>query len=128
MANYPLSVRKLTKHARLVEANVKADWQSMYDQMQGQERAEAALKHQLCQALSRDFTRAVFENCHFKRQEGAEGITYSVESYALTYDELMMLLYHAYCEGQTERGNLTHLLQDDYDRFAAIAKAEGGEG
>ena len=124
MSNYPLSIRKLTKNARLLQVSVKADWQSMYNAMQGQERAEADLKHQLCQALSHEFTRAVFENCYFKRQEGAECVTYSLEAYALTYDELMMIMYHAYREGQTERGSITHLLNDDYDRLAK-AKGEG---
>lgn len=124
MSNYPLSIRKLTKNARLLQVSVKADWQSMYDEMKGQERVEADLKYQLCQALSREFTRAVFENCYFNRQEGADGLTFNLEAYALTYDELMMIMYHAYCEGQTERGNLSHLLSDDYDR---LAKAKGKE-
>ena len=136
MSNYPLSIRTLTKKARLLQVSVKADWQSMYNSMQGQERAEADLKHQLCQELSREFTRAAFENCYFKRQEGAEGVTYKLEAYALTYDELMMLMYQAYCEGQTERGNISHLLKEatflpkqkenNHERMDNTPPADGG--
>jgi len=102
MSNYPIEVRKIAAEVPLFHYSQLDTWQSLYQSRDDDNEIKRRLVLKAADQIVHKFVGQLIDRAHIKTSEEPEGRAVKVTCVALSYEELVNLLYRAYAEGQTD--------------------------
>lgn len=102
MNSYPIEVRKIAAEVPLFHYNHLNTWQSLYQHRETDEaRIKLEMVRKAADQIVHKFVGHLIDRACIRTFEEPEGVAVRVTCVALSYDELVNLLYRAYAEGQS---------------------------
>ncbi len=98
---YPIEVRKIAAEVPLFHYNQMDTWQSLYQSREDDNERKRRLAIKAADQIVHKFVGQLLDRAHIKTYEEPEGLAVRVSCVALSYEELVNLLYRAFAEGQT---------------------------
>jgi hypothetical protein len=105
---YPYPVLKLAAKTQRLSYSQTQSWASL--QQLPKEYTSNIIYQQAASAIAREFVKHVHEHMMIQNRDTALGRVTEFEAVALSYTELVELLYHAYVEGETTGMKRTNTL------------------
>lgn len=99
MSAYPYTLRPIALKAPRLKFEQHTSWQAL---ARSDGLVTEFVMNTATRALASEFAYRVAHSHEIHRSENEDGVTMHVTCYALTYRELMDLLYDAYTEGQRD--------------------------
>jgi hypothetical protein len=99
LKNYPYPVLELAAKTQRLSYSQTQSWNSL--QQLPQEYASAIIYQQAASAIAREFVEHVTKHMLISHRDTPVGRVTEFEAVALSYTELVELLYRAYAEGET---------------------------
>ena len=112
---YPQEVYELAQAAKLYQHKQTTSWQQMYGLRyvgDPQEHITRTAAHQITQ----EFVQHVQQHYQIQTQETPQGVETSFAAVALSWPELLELLYRAFAEGQSAGLRRTSMINNWIDK------------
>jgi len=100
--NYPIEVRKIAAEVPLFQYNQINTWQSLYQSRDSEDEIKRQLILKAADQICHKFVGQLMDRAQIKTYNEPEGMATKVTCVALSYDELVNLLYRAYADGQSD--------------------------
>lgn len=119
---YPTEVYELAQAAKLYQYQNTTSWQQMYGLRyvgDPQEQIIRTAAHQITQ----EFVHNVVKHYQIQTQETPDGVETSFAAVALSWPELLELLYRAFAEGQSNGMRRTSTINNWIDKHQSTQDA-----
>lgn len=100
--SYPIEVRKIAAEVPLFHYKQLDTWQSLYQSRDDENEIKRRLIFKAADQICHKFVGQLMDRAQIKTSEEPEGMAIKVTCVALSYEELVNLLYRAYAEGQSD--------------------------
>lgn len=100
--NYPIEVRKIAAEVPLFHYSQMETWQSLYQSRDDENEIKRRLIFKAADQICHKFVGQLMDRAQIKTFEQPEGMAIKVTCVALSYEELVNLIYRAYSEGQSD--------------------------
>jgi len=100
--SYPIEIKKIAAEAPLFQYNQTDTWQSLYQSRDSEDEIKQRLIFRAADQICHKFVGQLMKCAQIKTSHEPDGMATKVTCIALTYDELMDLLYRAYTDGQSD--------------------------
>jgi len=101
MNNYPIPVMKIASSAPIIHWKQTHTWHALYQMKHSPDDLMGMLARQAADAITHQFVDDVLKRERIEIHDDPEGKVFKFSCVALRYDQLLNLLYQAYCESQT---------------------------
>lgn len=99
--DYPIPVMKVASKVKMLHYQHVESWTSLNSLHLGDDRLDVMVSHQAANAITREFISDVMKHMCIERSQEHDGLYMRFTCVALRRQELLDLLYEAYCEGQS---------------------------
>ena len=100
--DYPPVVRQLANKADMYHYKQITTWKEIAQRKVPDDYFQEFLFRRAADAIAHEFTKKVYNHTYIQHYEAPEGVVLKLDAVALTYRELLDLLYQAYAEGQSD--------------------------
>lgn len=99
---FPFELREIARSVPVMHYDVKTTWASLMQSHMPMDHMSEHMTRKAADQITHEFVKHVMRGMRIERRESAEGVTHAFEAVALSYHELMELLYKAYAAGQSD--------------------------
>lgn len=99
---FPFELREIARSVPVLHYNTTTTWTSLMQSRVPMDYMAEGMARKAADQITHEFVKHVMRCMRIERREGAEGVTHAFEAVALSYHELMELLYKAYAAGQSD--------------------------
>lgn len=99
MSNYPIPIMELASKVQTMHWRHHHSWQALYQMKHNPDELMNLLARQAASAIAQQFTGEVIAKGLIETRDEQDGKVMTFSCVALRRDELLDLLYLAYCEG-----------------------------
>jgi hypothetical protein len=100
--DYPPAIRQLANKADMYHYKQVTTWQEIAQRNLPDDYFQEFLFRRAADAIAHEFAKKVYNHTYIQRYEAPEGVVLKLDAVALSYRELVELLYQAYAEGQSD--------------------------